>query len=362
MKIALVHDYLNQFGGAERTLLALHEIFPEAPIYTSIYDRERMPEAFRRMDIRTSYMDGWPNIYRMHRYYFPFYPGAFESFDLSAYDLIVSSSSAYAKGIKKPKGARHICYCYTPARFLYRHEDYMREENLPSFFKIILPLALSGVKKWDQKNSQEVDVYIAISKVIQERIRSIYGRKSVIIYPPVNTQLFKPSNEEGNYFLIVSRLLSYKRIDVAIKAFNVSGYRLKIVGEGPEEGRLRRLAGSNIEFLGKVKSDAEVRKLYAGCRALVFTGEEDLGLTPLEAAACGRPTIAYAAGGALETVIDGKTGILFKEQNADSIMEAIKKFERMRFDGIEIREHAQHFDQEIFKQKIRSFLHENKIL
>jgi len=238
----------------------------------------------------------------------------------------------------------------------------MREENLPTLLKIVLPLALARLRKWDQKNSQEVDVFIAISKVIQDRIRSIYGRESVIIYPPVDTQLFKPSDEEGNYFLIVSRLLSYKRIEVAVEAFNASGHKLRIVGEGPEEGRLRKMAKSNIEFLGRVSSDAEVSRLYAGCRALIFTGEEDLGLAPLEAAACGRPTLAYAGGGALETVIDNKTGVLFKEQNADSLWEAIKRFEGLKFDKRILRKHAQQFDLEVFKLKIRSFLHENKIL
>jgi glycosyltransferase involved in cell wall biosynthesis len=362
MKVALVHDYLNQLGGAERVLLALHEIFPEAPIYTSIYDRDRMSGAFRRMDIRTSYMQNWPNIMHAHRYYFSFYPRAFESFDLSQYDLIISSSSAYAKGIKKRKGAKHICYCHTPARFLWRYADYVRGENLPALLKLVLPFFLSGIKKWDLKNNEGVDHFIANSRVIRERIRSFYGRDSVIIYPPVDTQFYQPAGKAENYFLIVSRLLSYKRIEIAIEAFNRLGHPLKIVGEGPEGGRLKKLAKSNISFLGRVIEDNEVARLYAGCRALIFTGEEDLGLAPLEAAACGKPTIAYAAGGALETVIDGETGILFKEQKVASILEAVKRFESFSFDDKLLRGQARKYDKESFEQKIRSFLSENKIL
>lgn len=361
MKIALVHDYLNQFGGAERVLLALSEIFPQAPIYTSIYDREGMPEQFKKLDIRTSYLQSWPNILKAHRYYFPFYPKAFESFDLSGYDLIISSSSAYAKGVRKRPGAKHLCYCHTPARFLWRYEDYMKGENLPPPLKMALPVFLAGQKAWDLKVNAGVDQFIANSRVVKDRIKSIYGRDSVIIYPPVDTELFVPQEPTESYFLMVCRLLSYKRIDIAIAAFNELGLPLKIVGEGPELRPLRQKAKSNIDFLGRVNGDQEVARLYAKARALIFTGEEDLGLAPLEAAAAGTPSIAYGAGGALETVIDGRTGILFDQQNEISLINAVSKFNSSKWDKNLLREHAKKFSQEIFKQKIRSLADENSI-
>lgn len=359
MKVALVHDYLYQMGGAERVVLALHELFPQAPLYTSIYDRERMPEEFKRIEVRTSFMQGLPWVFKKPRHYFWLYPRAFESFDLSGYDLIISSSSAYAKGSRKNPQARHICYCHTPMRFVWRYETYI---GINPLYKTILPIFLNRLKEWDLKANQGVNHFIVNSKVVAGRVLEYYDRDSVIIYPPVDTRLFRPQVIRSDYFLIVSRLLPYKRLDIAVQAFTELGLSLKIVGEGPDEGRLKKLAGRNIEFLGRIKEDEAVVRLYAGCRALVFTGEEDLGLAPLEAAACGRPTIAYAKGGALETIVEGQTGVFFNEQSADSLKAEVLKFDQTKFDSQVLRRQAENFSKENFKEKIKGFLSENKIL
>lgn len=362
MKVALVHDYLYQMGGAERVALALHEMFPEAPLYTSIYDRERMPEEFKRMEVKTSFMQDLPWVFKKPRHYFWLYPRAFESFDLSAYDLVISSSSAFAKGIRKSVGTKHVCYCHTPMRFVWRYQTYIQEEGINPFYKLVLPAFLRRLKNWDLRTNRGVDHFIVNSKVVAGRLREYYDRDSVIIYPPVDTRLFRPQVIRSDYFLIVSRLLPYKRLDIAVQAFTELGLPLKIVGEGPDEGRLKRLAAKNIEFLGRVAEDEAVARLYAACRALIFTGEEDLGLAPLEAASCGRPTIAVAKGGALETIIDGQTGVFFAEQTAESLKSAVSRFMGSKFDGQNLRRQAENFDKDKFKERITRFLHENKIL
>lgn len=355
MKIAIVHDYLNQFGGAERVVSALHELYPDAPIYTSIYDEKRMPDNFRKMDIRTSFMQKFPFIFKFFKYYFLFYPLAFESFDLSEYDVILSSSSAFAKGVKKKKGQLHICYCYNPMRFVWRYDDYVKREGYPAFIKNILPVILGPVKRWDIETAREVDYFIAISKTIADRIKKTYGRESDIIIPPVECSLFRPSSQAQDYFLVLSRLNAYKRIDLAVKAFNKLDLALRIIGDGPDKKSLERMANPNILFLGRV-SDEELAGNLAECRALIFPGEEDFGIVPVEAMASGRPVIAYRAGGAKETVLDGETGIFFDKQDVDSLVNAVKRFQFMTFDKKKIREWAEGFDKEVFKNKMREFI------
>jgi len=355
MRIAIVHDYLNQFGGAERVVSALHEIWPEAPIYTSIYDQERMPEIFRRMDIRTSFMQRLPFVFRLFKLYLLLYPLAFESFDLSEYDVIISSSSAWAKGIKKRKNQIHVCYCHSPMRFVWRYEDYVKRESIPPFLKEMLPFMLEPVKKWDLQTAGPVDFFIANSGTIAQRIKRTYGRESVIINPPVEAGFFRPLPLDHDYFLVVSRLNAYKRIDIVVEAFTGLDFPLKIIGDGPDRGNLQEKAGPNVEFLGRL-SDQDLSKHLAQCRSLIFPGEEDFGIVPLEAMACGRPVIAYKAGGAKETVVEGKTGLFFEEQTPEALSEVVQGFQFTSFSKEEIRQHARRFDKDNFKKKIKDFV------
>lgn len=355
MKIAIVHDYLNQYGGAERVIETLHGLFPEAPIYTSFYLPEKMPNSFRNMNIKESFMRKFPFLERFFKFYFIIYPFAFAAFDLSDYEIVISSSSAYAKGIKLSKGSIHICYCYTPTRFIWRFKQYMQEERLNFFLKKIIQLCTISMKKWDLGTASKVDFFIAISENVRKRIKDIYNRESEVIYPPVNTQVFNQRGVnckgKGEYFLVVSRLTPYKRVDIVIDVFNKLGLSLKIVGDGPYRSYLEKRAHKNIEFLGRI-DDKILSTVYAKCIALVFPGEEDFGIVPVEAQAAGKPVIAYARGGALETVIDRVTGVLFMEQNEDSLIRAIDRFNKIQFDSIIIGQYALRFDKEIFKTKI----------
>jgi len=357
MKIALVHDFLNQFGGAERVVEALHAIFPQAPIYTSIADEKKLPASFRFMDIQTSFMQRLPLVLSFFRLYLYFYPFAFESFDLSDYDVILSSSSAFAKGVKKRAGQLHICYCHTPMRFVWRYADYVKKESFAVWLKWALPYLLEPLRRWDLDNSRRVDYFIANSRTVARRIEKIYGRESVIINPPVDCGYFNISPTNGDYFLVVSRLNAYKRIDVVVEAFNRADLPLKIIGAGPAERSLRSMARNNVELLGRV-DDQKLRELLSGCRALIFPGEEDFGIAPLEAMACGRPVIAYKAGGALETVLEGKTGIFFRRQDASELEAVLRRFKFELFDKQKIRAHALKFDLKEFKQKIGDFVKE----
>lgn len=361
MKLALVHDYLNQAGGAERVVECLHETYPEAPIYTSIYDKNRMPGIFRSMDIRTSFMQNLPFVMKHFKKYLPLYPFAFKSFDLSGFDLILSSSSAWGKGVKKKAGQLHICYCHSPMRFAWMYEDYMEKEEYGPFIRMLLPPVMKWLKKWDIETARNVDFFIANSKTTEKRIKLFYGRDSHVINPPVDTSFFKPYNDKiKDYFLVVSRLNPYKHIDLAVEAFNELGLPLYIIGFGPDERRLKKMAGSNIKFLGKLP-DPELVKYYSECRAFVLPGEEDFGLTPVEAQACGRPVVAYRAGGALESVVEGVTGIFFDMQEKNSLIEAVKKFNMMSFDKEKIRENALKFDKGVFKKRIKEFVDAKRI-
>ncbi|OGC23421.1 glycosyl transferase [candidate division WOR-1 bacterium RIFOXYB2_FULL_42_35] len=357
MRIAIVHDYLNQFGGAERVISALHEVFPDAPIFTSIYDENRMPASFKKMDIRVSFMQRFPFVFKLFKFYLLFYPLAFESFDLKGYDVILSSSSAFAKGVKKRPGQVHICYCYTPMRFVWRYDDYVKREGFGSVLKLALAFVLKPIRNWDLLTTKGVDFFIAISKTIQDRVLAIYGRKSEVIYPPVDTQLYKISPVDKDYFLVVSRLNAYKRVDLVVQAFNELGLPLKIIGTGPDLKNLRRLANDNIEFLGR-QADKTLVKYYAECRAFIFPGEEDFGIAPVEAMSAGRPVIAYQAGGATETIIAGKTGLFFKEQTVASLVEAVQRCQFKVFNKEVIRAQALKFSKEIFQQKVKQFIEE----
>jgi len=357
LKIALVHDYLNQFGGAERVVEALTEIFPQSPIYTSIYDENKMPPAFKKEIIEVSYLQKMPFILGFFKLYLFMYPTVFQKMDLSGFEVVLSSSSAFAKGVSKPQGSMHICYCHNPARFLWQFDDYMEREKVPHFFKAGLNFLLEDMRQWDLKNSERVDHFIANSKAVADRIKKIYGRESAIINPPVEARMFRPSPVDQDYYLVVSRLNSYKKIDIVVEAFNQLGLDLIIIGEGPDKSRLEALAKDNIRFLGRL-NDQETAKYYSKCRALIFPGLEDFGIVPLEAMASGRPVIAFRGGGALETVVEGKTGLFFDKQEPQALAQAIEKFNFMSFDKDRIRAHALQFDKPVFKQKIKAFVDE----
>ncbi len=357
MKVALVHDYLNQMGGAERVVMALHEIYPDAPIYTSIYDPKLVDPAFRKMDIRTSFMQKFPMVTKHHQPYLPFYPFAMESLDLRGYDLVLSSSSAFGKGVITRPETMHICYCHTPMRWCWNYEEYVEREQLGKMARRILPFLITGLRSWDQTSSMRVDHFIANSPVIAERIQKYYRRDAVVIPPPVEASrfTFDPTIQPEDYFLIVSRLIPYKRIDLAIEACNRLRLPLVIIGSGRDLERLKKLAGPTIRFMGRL-SDQEVLSYYARCRAFLFPGEEDFGITPLEAQASGRPVIAYGVGGALASVVDGVTGVFFKKQTVESLAEVLATFDEQRYDRQVIRSHALEYDMPRFHRRIQQFI------
>ncbi len=354
MRVALVHDYLNQYGGAERVLEALHELYPTAPIYTSIYDPDSMPAAYRTWDIRTSFMQQLPGWRTHFRHYFLLYPSAFESFDLSAYDLIISSSSAYAKGIIPPPHARHICYCHTPMRFAWRTRDYVEREAIGGLKGAILPVLLSYVRLWDVVTAARVDAFVANSREVASRISRYYGRQATIIPPPVDLPPYLERPGE-DWYLAGGRLIPYKRTGLAVEAFGKLGLPLKIFGSGRDEAALAAQATPNIELLGRV-DEQQRQELFARCRAFLCPGAEDFGITPLEAMAAGRPVIAYAAGGALETVVDGVTGRFFHQQSAAALAAAVAASRCDSYDARAIRRHAESFGREVFLSRMRAFI------
>jgi glycosyltransferase involved in cell wall biosynthesis len=352
MSVALVHDWLNQLGGAEDVLVALHNLYPRAPIYTSIYDRRGMPREWLGWDIRSSWMDRLPNVHRMHQPYMPLYALTFARTRIpAAYDLVVSNKSAFCLGVKTAPGTRHICYCLTPTRFIFDFDAYAARERIPGATRIVLRALNCALRRWERDAAQRVTEFIAISREVRERIKRCYGRDATIIYPPVQVSQFAVSRQDDGYFLIVSRLLPYKRIDLAIEACNQLGLPLVIAGDGRDRDRLARLAGPTVTLLGRVDNDRRLQ-LLSGCRAFIFPGLEDFGIAPIEAMACGKPVIAYAGGGSLDTVIDGRTGLLFCEPTAGSLAQAIQRFAGLAFHPDRIRAHAERFGVERFKREL----------
>jgi glycosyltransferase involved in cell wall biosynthesis len=358
MRVVIVHDYLNQYGGAERVLEALHELYPNAPVYTSIYDAAAMPELYRSWDIRTSWMQRLPGWRRHFRKYFLLYPSAFESFDLSGYDLILSSSSAFAKGVIPPPGARHICYCHTPMRFAWRTGAYVEREAIDGLQGAALPVMLTYVRLWDVATTPRVDTFVANSAEVAGRIARYYGRASVVIPPPVDLPPYRAAPPD-DFYLAGGRLIPYKRLDLAVRAFNALRLPLKIFGEGRDRAALEALAGPTIEFLGYV-GEEQRRELFSRCRAFVFSGEEDFGITPLEAMAAGRPVIAYAAGGALETVVEGVTGRFFRQQTPAALAAAVALSRADCYDAGVIRRHAEGFGKDVFLARMRHVIDQGR--
>lgn len=359
MKVALIHDWLPFMGGAERVLTNFLELYPDSPIYTTVANKEKLDSPLKEADIRVSDLQKGKKSINNHRKLFPFMPTAIESFNLNEYDIVLSSSSSVAKGVITNPNTMHICYCHSPMRygweFSYEYAGKMAGKS--RLVNKALNYFLSGMRLWDNSSSDRVDYFIANSENVAKRIWKHYRRESVVIHPPVRCNLFKPSDIDEDYFLILSRLQEYKKIDVAVEAFNKNGLPLVIIGDGPEREKLEKMAKSNIKFLGRQPDDV-IKDYYSKCKAFIFPGEEDFGITPLEAQASGRPVIAYGKGGALETVINGITGVFFYEQNEESLNEAINKFNNIEFDKLKIRKHAEKFDEEIFKSKIEKFINE----
>lgn len=359
LKIAIVHDDLIQGGGAEKVVAVMHNIFPQAPIYTSIYDKKSTLRDFDDADIRTSYLQNTPfGNKRFHKLALGAFPSAFEQFDLSDYDVVLSSSSRFAKGVITSPQTCHICYCYSPARFAWRLHDYLKQNIAIRILEPFLRSTFNDLRTWDAVSALRPDYYIAISNNTAERIRKYYRRDvAAVIYPPTETHRFQRASQEdlGDFYLCVSRFIGYKRVDLAIHACNKLGATLHIVGGGPEDAALKAIAGPTIKFLGRL-SDKEVAIEYARCKAFIFPGEEDFGMTPIECMAAGRPVIGYAAGGALETIVDGKTGVFFSEQSVDSLLIAMEEFDQIEFFPDALESHARKFDVAEFESQLLSFI------
>jgi glycosyltransferase involved in cell wall biosynthesis len=355
MKVAIVHEWLTGFGGAERCVIEFASLYPDAPIYTSVYDEKRFRDIFPPQRVRTSFIQNLPGAIEKYRSYLPLMPRAFQSFDLSGYDVILSSSHCCAKGIRKPKGAIHIAFIYTPMRYVWELKDIYRS-SLSGIKRIIFDMMVEPLRKFDLKSNEGVDYFIPISREVDRRLRETYARGgSVVIYPPVDVDHFAYDGPKEDYYLVAHRFVPYKRVDIAIDAFNANGLKLKVLGVGPDEEKLRSIAKPNIEFLGFVPDD-QLAEVYGKAKALIFTSFEDFGLTPIEAMASGTPVIAYGSGGALETVVEKVTGTFFREQSADSLNDGIRRFDRMSFDKSKLIERARLFDVSIFRKQISEFV------
>lgn len=356
MKVALVHDHLAQDGGAENVLRMFQEIYPEAPIFTLVYDSKKAHPAFRKSDIRTSFIQKLPGGVKHYQAALPFMSTAVEKYDLAGFDVILSSASAFAKGVLTSPQTLHICYCHSPTRYLWSDaHTYYKELRYNRLIKAFIPFALTKLRQWDRAAADRVDKFLANSRYVQGRIQKYYKASSDIIYPPVEVEKFSVASEPGDYYLTLGRLVAYKRYDLTIKAFNEIGRPLKIAGEGPELDYLQSIAGPNIEFLGRV-SDKQRRELYARAQAFIFPQEEDFGITAIEAMASGTPVIAYGRGGALETVIPNKTGLLFESQTKDSLVKVLNQFWRHKFDPQTIRQHAMQFSESRFKKQVKDYV------
>lgn len=355
MRVALIHDYLTQYGGAERVLDALIELYPDAPVFTSLLDLAELPEHYRSLDIRVSGMARLPVVNRYHRALLPLYPPSFRGFheQLREFDVVLSDSSAWAHHARGRDDTFHLCYCHSPARFLYRDPNYLEPADLPKAVQLALPPVLAGLRALDQRAARQVDTYLANSRAVADRIRRAYGRDACVVYPPVDVERFASEQpvETGDYFLVVSRMVPHKRIDLAVEACTRAGVPLKVVGTGRAMERLRAEAGPGVEFLGW-QPDEAVADLLRRCRAFILPGAEDFGITAVEAQAAGRPVIAYGAGGALESVIDGETGLFFTEQTAASLQHAIERFARIGWDPHRIRANATRFNRSRFQHEI----------
>lgn len=358
MKVALVHDFLVKLGGAERVLKVLSEMYPKAPIFTLFYD-EKLSDVFPKERVRTSSLQNYPGFLK-NRYKFLInqFPRAMEEFDFSEFDLVISSNTAFSHGILTPLETRHICYCHSPMRYAWDWSNEYRAENGIKGLKLLLysPL-MKYLREWDYLAADRPDTYIANSKNVQKRISKYYKTSSEVIYPPIDIERFKVSKENSGYFLIVSTLTPYKKVDLAVHLFNKIGRRLVIIGDGSHREYLESIAADNIDFLG-FKDDATVLEYMRNCRAFLFPGEEDFGMTPVEAMACGKPVLAFGKGGSTETIISGKTGEFFFENTVESMEDGLARmlYNERFYRPLTIRRHARNFSREIFEKKMRKIV------
>lgn len=355
MNIAIAHDYFNQGGGADKVAAEMYAMIPGAKLITTVALPDKMPEKLRGVHVQTSWMQALPYMRKLYRFYFILYPLAIETLDCKRFDLILSSSSGYAKGIKKRRDALHICYCHNPMRWVWEYDRYVAHESFNYMAKAVISLSVKMLKLWDIYAAKRPDHYITNSLYSADRIFRAYGRVCTVIPPPIEVGNFSISQSTDDYYLILARLVSYRRIDTAIEACTKNERKLIIIGSGPDLTRLARLAGSNVQFMGNL-SDGEVARYVSRCRALLFTGVEDFGMVVLEAAASGRPTIAYRGGGALETIIDGQTGLFYDDQTSESLSQAMYRFEEQEWYPSAIRAHAMKFSPEIFRERFLTFL------
>lgn len=368
LRVAIVHYWFVSYRGGERTVEAMTRIFPNADIFSLLVDPEKLSPTLRNRSIRTSFLQKLPGSKRWHRHLLPLYPLALEQFDLRDYDLVISSESGPAKGVITGSRTCHVCYCHSPMRYLWDfYHGYRNGNGMGALARPVFSLACHYMRMWDAASAQRVDHFAANSRNVAARVRKHYRRESTIIHPPVNVRAGYLANRLDDYYLCVAQLVDYKRVDLAIAACNKLKRPLHIVGEGEEYQRLSKLAGPTIKFCGTL-SDEDIREQYAHCRALLFPGEEDFGLVPVEAMSCGRPVIAYDRGGATETVngsypqytgsVTSSTGMFFSEQTPESLMEAVLAFERVESDFAPflIRQSAQRFDESHFRERFANFL------
>ncbi len=356
-RIALFQDYLAQNGGAERVTEAIHRTLPEAELYTTMAVPDRISPYLRNLEATTTWMQALPAKAKLYRHYFLLYPLAVESTHLENYDLIVSSCCGYAKGVRRGENGVHVCYCHNPMRWVWRFSEYMQRETFCRPMKAALRLMVERLKQWEMRAATRPDYYIANSHIVANRLKDAFGVEAKVIEPPIDTSRFWISKAPQDYYMILARLNAYKRIDLAVEACTRTGRRLLVIGDGPDRERLKSLAGPTVTFLGR-QSDTAVSRYASRCRALIFPGEEDFGMAPLEINAAGRPVVAYAAGGATETVIEGLNGVLFGEQTVDSLIEGLDRLEAQSWDPTVIRRNAKRYDVNVFQERLLDYLYQ----
>ena len=354
-RIALFQDYLAQFGGAERVTEAIHRSLPEADLCTTLSVPEKMSPYLRNLETKTTWMQHLPAKSKLYRHYFLLYPFAVGSAQLKDYDLVVSSCCGYAKGVKRGDNAIHVCYCHNPMRWVWRFEEYVAREKFATPTKLALQMMVRGLRQWEIRAARRPDYFIANSHIVANRLKSAFGIDATVIEPPIDTSRFWISKNVDDYYLTLARLNSYKRIDLAVEACTRTGRKLVGIGDGPDRERLQAMAGPTVTFLGR-QPDREVNRYASRCRALIFPGEEDFGMAPLEINAAGRPVVAYGAGGATETVIESVNGILFHEQTPDSLIDALERCEQTAWNPATMRKIAQRYDIHLFQERFLNFL------